>query len=213
MAKHKTRIHRCSQCNRPATWLYMPGSQGQVFFCNDHVPVGCGCNNHDIEMDGEPDIDRGDVVWWPKDTQNFDLLDKERKPDSYHYQYLMENGRLFPCCEYDYDPEGHEFLEDITIIPTVNVRKVLSQVTKKSKCWTENECTLFRETFIEILSNSENRDSFTNYNQLMTNVAMFVDKTQIPYYRIVFDRMKKLLIPFRQTVYTFDWEKKKLNQK
>lgn len=47
-------------------------------WCDDHVPRGCSCNAIDL----------------------WDDLSTEQERD--------EKGRLLPCCEYDFKPEGFE---------------------------------------------------------------------------------------------------------
>lgn len=33
----------CLECNKIATWFYMPSSKNFVY-CDEHVPRGCSCN-------------------------------------------------------------------------------------------------------------------------------------------------------------------------
>jgi hypothetical protein len=86
---------RCNHCNNIATWIYMP-SDGEGQCCDNCVPRGCSCNiiySNKLYEDG-----------FPKP-----LLDERGNP----IQEKDEHGRLYPCCEWDYDPFGHdEFDED-----------------------------------------------------------------------------------------------------
>lgn len=121
----KTRYHRCCLCDNKATWLYMPSSNGRVFYCNDHVPRGCQCNDYDIEMDGDPTPGRP-VAWWTKeDSSRQPPFCLERQKDSFFYQYLDEKGRLYPCVEYDYDEEGFEVPPFVTLVDVTVIRKAI----------------------------------------------------------------------------------------
>lgn len=118
MTKQKKKIHKCSECNKPAVWYYMPSSNGKRYFCDDHVPRGCSCNLHYIELFGEPDR-TDNIIWLSKEAYKkyqesesrniFDFATFERQEDSFYYEYLDEQGRRYPCCEYDYDENGQEF--------------------------------------------------------------------------------------------------------
>ena len=82
----------------------MPGKGEYPYFCDDCVPRGCSCNH---EMTPE----HKDAV--------FDGLNVGRKPEG-NYKFVAENvwvhldekGREEPCCEYSYDKEGWEAMED-----------------------------------------------------------------------------------------------------
>lgn len=105
----------------------MPSSDGRIFYCDDHVPRGCHCNDYDIEMDGDPEPDRP-VAWWTKDVplrQPPFCLDK--REDSYFYQYLDEKGRLYPCIEYDYDEEGFEIPSFVTLINVTTLYQAIKK--------------------------------------------------------------------------------------
>lgn len=208
----KVRIHKCSYCHRPAVWLYMPSGNGRVFYCDEHVPSGCGCNNYDIEFDGEPDPNDGLVAWWPKNAQDFSVIDTDRKPDSYHYQHLRPNGKLYPCCEYDYEPDGHEFIPEITVTPSLEIRRVLHVVARKQRNSDDKYRNHFKKSVLNIWQNVERRDGNTNHNELMTKVATFVDESNIMLYRQMFNRMRSILIPSRKTMFFDEWKTKRLNK-
>lgn len=104
----KKRYHKCSECNKIATWLYMPSTKGKIFFCDDHVPRGCFCNSCHIEEDGKPLSDN--VLW----------LDEAHTT----YEYLDEKGRREPCCEYDYEENGQEFFEKTKMIKVGDILEI-----------------------------------------------------------------------------------------
>ena len=97
MIKHKKRFHKWCKCNNIAKWYYMPFTDRPTerFFCNEHVPRGCMCNSCHIEEDGLPKDDN--IIW----------LNEEHTL----YEYLDEKGRRSPCCEFDYDENGQEYIE------------------------------------------------------------------------------------------------------
>lgn len=72
------------KCGRMAIWQYMP--KGQPSYCDACVPRGCGCNFFPItQKDGSLNYD--DLVW---------------------EEWLDEDGRQFPCCEYEECLDGFE---------------------------------------------------------------------------------------------------------
>lgn len=74
----------CNKCNRIAVWHYAP-SDGKGNYCDDCVPRGCSCNIiiEQFEMSELPS---------PLNLESIEAIDKF--------------GRLFPCCEYDYNVKG-----------------------------------------------------------------------------------------------------------
>jgi len=76
---------KCMVCNALATWIYMP-SDSNGNYCDDCVPRGCSCN---IDCDEEGRL----------------ILDETGEE---FVQYKDEQGRLLPCCEYDFFEEGIE---------------------------------------------------------------------------------------------------------
>lgn len=72
----------CATCGALATWNYGPIWYGPDepphSFCDEHVPRGCSCNLTDPQ----------------------DATSTEQDRD--------EQGRLLPCVEYDFDPDGFE---------------------------------------------------------------------------------------------------------
>lgn len=68
---------KCDKCPKMAVWEYAP-SDGDRAYCEDCVPRGCSCNVIDWESEDESDAN-------------------QRRDDE---------GRIYPCCEYDYDETG-----------------------------------------------------------------------------------------------------------
>lgn len=71
------RAAKCMKCDALAVWELAPAdSYGE--YCDDCVPRGCSCN-------------------------------REFNPKTNHWdgpQRRDERGRLLPCCEYSWEPEG-----------------------------------------------------------------------------------------------------------
>lgn len=82
--------HKCCKCGLRAVWYYAPWTRGkaehQAYYCEDHVSRGCSCNV--IKFQPDPD-----------------------KPEDFE-QHKDEQGRLLPCCEYNWDGEGFDKPED-----------------------------------------------------------------------------------------------------
>lgn len=69
----------CMECGEKAVWELAPSdSYGE--YCDVHVPRGCSCNAMINPITGQFD--------GPEETD--------------------DSGRLLPCCEYDFHPEGFE---------------------------------------------------------------------------------------------------------
>lgn len=100
--------HYCD-CGKPAKWLYMPGysSGANSFSCDDCVPRGCSCNERSIvpehyhppggihptlEEDG---VEGVDWIWTNEEKTTWAHID--------------EKGRLWPCCEFEYDSDENNF--------------------------------------------------------------------------------------------------------
>lgn len=85
-------------CGKMAMWVYAPGfsSGASPYFCDDCVPRGCSCNHHYIkeeEYDDTP-TEEDAPIKWIKEGEIWCHVD--------------EQGREYPCCEYDYDEDGFE---------------------------------------------------------------------------------------------------------
>jgi hypothetical protein len=73
--------HICCKCSNKAVWKYIPADERSWqdksrFYCEDHIGRGCSCNRKNMS----------------------DLNDEE--------EFTDEQGRLLPCCEYDYNEKG-----------------------------------------------------------------------------------------------------------
>lgn len=102
---------KCSECDNIAQWCYLPNCNDETlkgFYCDKCVPRGCTCNLYDFETCGEPD--KENVVFYDKNTTDFNekTYYRNKKDTSFYYEYLDENGKRFPCCEYDYSEDGFE---------------------------------------------------------------------------------------------------------
>jgi len=74
---------KCMKCGALAIWIYMP-SDGNYNYCDDCVPRGCSCN---FSCDEDANL----------------ILDEETNE---FVQDKDEQGRLLPCCEYDFFEYG-----------------------------------------------------------------------------------------------------------
>lgn len=88
--------HICSKtdCNNIAVWCYMPASEDNPYYCEEHISRGCSCNTEHNGNDWyeEPKgIEGKDYKWIEKDIE---------------WTPLDEQGREYPCCEYEYDENG-----------------------------------------------------------------------------------------------------------
>jgi len=96
-------------CGKPATWIYMPGfREGSPFFCDDCVHRGCSCNHRYVSADAyHPPLENPDV---PEGVENVDWkwVDEEKTI----WANVDENGRFYPCCEYDYDEDNFDWDDD-----------------------------------------------------------------------------------------------------
>ena len=208
MSKRKPRIHRCSKCNRTAVWMYMPGRYGHYMYCDEHVPRGCSCNNYDLEYDGEPEKYRP-VAWWSRDNQNLEKIDTVRKKNSYHYQYLYD-GKLLPCCEYDHEPEGIEFLDMVTITPVSDVKKAITMALNRVDNYNKNKSDFYRQSVLEILSKCERRSRYVNHNQFMQALKDFSILHKFNGFGLLTESVKNILSAYRTTMWAEDWYSKKL---
>lgn len=82
--------HLCydKDCNEIAVWMYAPcsehRSEASRYFCEEHVSRGCSCNIIKINYD-------------PDSSEDLE-------------EYKDDQGRLLPCCEYDYCEDGYDKL-------------------------------------------------------------------------------------------------------
>lgn len=110
---------KCSSCDSIATWFYMPSYEGKKqeddYYCDEHVPRGCGCNYHHTNPeDFYPPADEGekpvgiegkDWKWVIEpETEESDAITLK---DGL-WVTLDEQGRKWPCCEFMHDEDGWE---------------------------------------------------------------------------------------------------------
>lgn len=146
----KIRYHKCCKCGNIAKWYYTPSSNGFRFFCDEHVPRGCMCNSYSIGMDGEPKNDH--IVW----------LDAKHT----EYEYLDEQGRRSPCCEYDYEENGQYFFEQGKFIKRDDIINIWNKLSVKFL--KDNSKLQLLYDYIEDIKNSNNEN--IDYNTFMQNV-------------------------------------------
>jgi len=103
----------CQICGKMAVWFYMPGYDGKKddhpYYCDECVPRGCSCNHQSIRDEDyhppggiKPTPEDGPIKWI----------------DEHTWTNVDEQGREYPCCEYDYDKDGFEKYDDDTNIDT-----------------------------------------------------------------------------------------------
>lgn len=88
----------CAVCGKEAQWCFMPDG---ICYCDEHVPRGCSCNVDNLIEFGEPDR-KDNLMWWTEEEMKNEPMKGtlERKEDSVYYEYLDEQGRRSPCCEF-----------------------------------------------------------------------------------------------------------------
>ena len=111
----KYRKKKCCQCGKMATWFYVPGRGVGNFYCDDCVPRGCTCHIRNLNYESTcvweginpivyySENDLGDGDSYPKHCS------LERKEDSVAFEILDEDGRRFPCVEYDFNSDGFKY--------------------------------------------------------------------------------------------------------
>lgn len=103
----------CS-CGKNATWLYMPSSDNYPYYCDEHVPRGCSCNDTLLEF--EPDI----IDFYIEKGLKFRLEDRMIQGE--HSEYLShkfvirldDEGRELPCCEFMHLELDAELIKKLT---------------------------------------------------------------------------------------------------
>ena len=86
-------MRRCDRCMKPATWMYMPGSE---VYCDEHVPRGCECMTT-LKQGVVETVDADGCI---------------NNPASDYEPVRDDKGRLVPCVEYSYDAKGFADAED-----------------------------------------------------------------------------------------------------
>ena len=92
--------HLC-ECGQEAVWCLM---SGYGYYCDNCVLRGCTCNNRYVQEDGKYCGMEGEEGF-PEDATSWKWLEEGKIWCS-----VDEQGREWPCCEYDYDKEGYEKL-------------------------------------------------------------------------------------------------------
>ena len=92
-------------CGKLATWCYMPGySSGcSPYFCDDCVPRGCECNHRYCKLETTQPFE--DITDLPEGEENVNWKWVE---EGKIWTHIDEDGREYPCAEYDWDPDGYE---------------------------------------------------------------------------------------------------------
>lgn len=94
-------------CGKVATWVYMPGysNGGNSYSCDDCVPRGCDCNHRYTDVNAyHPPLERPEL---PSKSDEPYVWIEEGKV----WTHVDEEGRQFPCCEYDHEKEGWDLEE------------------------------------------------------------------------------------------------------
>jgi hypothetical protein len=80
----------CDRCKDAlAVWVYAPSTSKLMverFFCDEHVIRGCSCNEISVDPTAAPGHPDNDLI----------------------VSAYGDDGRLLPCCEYDYEEDGFD---------------------------------------------------------------------------------------------------------
>lgn len=100
-------------CGEIAVWIYMPGfsSGSSPYFCDKCVHRGCSCNYRYVDqsdIDNNPPHD-----FTPISNLGLPNLDLPTGPHKWIEEFriwvsLDDDGREFPCCEYEYEEAGFD---------------------------------------------------------------------------------------------------------
>lgn len=100
---------KCCKCNNIALWFYAPSSSEEdAFYCEEHVPRGCSCNQYHLSEFFDIDNNSNYIFW----NKNLNSFTNEQTSESAYYEPVDEQGRRFPCCEYWYDEDGWDVDEN-----------------------------------------------------------------------------------------------------
>ena len=88
------------ECGKEAKWYYMPSSTlSNPYYCEECVPRGCSCRNFYINEKGISELPPLNIESkWKWIIENS------------IWCYIDEEGREFPCVEFDFDSNGHNLL-------------------------------------------------------------------------------------------------------
>lgn len=90
----------CSKCEHLAVWIYMPGDN---VYCDDCVPRGCTCNHNYVSQEAySPALDE------PFTPEGEEGKDWKWIEEGKIWCDVDEQGREYPCVEYDWSPGGIE---------------------------------------------------------------------------------------------------------
>lgn len=94
------------KCGALAVYFYMPSYEGKKeeenYFCENCVPRGCSCEWNYVKEFGPPPSGR---LWkWVTISPGGRY---EAVKEGEVWVEIDEKGREYPCCEFDYDPEGY----------------------------------------------------------------------------------------------------------
>ena len=82
---------KCYKCPQIAVWMYMPSNETRKeherYFCDNCISRGCSCN-------------------WLSDNECSPIIDDDGETFK---EAKDEQGRLLPCCEYDYCEKGYDY--------------------------------------------------------------------------------------------------------
>lgn len=165
----RIRKRKCAKCGKEAVWGYLPSGENHLLhFCDDCVPRGCSCNVDNIDMDGEPMVGIK-LMWWDKNDELFKDGTTERGVESFYYENLDDNGRRYPCCEYDYDDEGYAYGDNVYGITIDNIVDAL----KLNKRWggISQSMRLSVNDYINDINNTQRHvNDHYEYNSFMSGL-------------------------------------------
>ena len=117
--KKYSTLEHCS-CGKLATWIYMPGfaNDNSPFFCDDCVVTKdegpCSCNFKHITSFTDDELKELKEGLDYKFVVKEDLIKLNPNAEVLNFvegaliYYLNDNGRPYPCAEYEYNEEGFE---------------------------------------------------------------------------------------------------------
>ena len=104
----------CEECRSIATWYFMSGGG---FYCDDCVSRNCECNWMWYPNETPEGVEGVDWQWVKTEVKYYDgdadvEFEELSKSELSPFQYLDEKRRPYPCCEYDYSPEGYSTIDE-----------------------------------------------------------------------------------------------------
>ena len=92
-------------CGQVATWVYGPGYRNgdSPFFCDDCVPRECQCNHRYVDVNAyDPPLDQPEMPWGVE-NKDWKWIEIDKV-----WEYIDDNGKPYPCVEFEYDSNGFE---------------------------------------------------------------------------------------------------------